>query len=58
MRTKQRKVNEPVMNYNIRFPQSLYQLIKQVAFKENKSLALWINEALEKVVKEKQNDGQ
>lgn len=50
MRMKQRKINEPAVNYNIRFPQSLYQQIKYAAFKENKSIAWWINEALEKVI--------
>jgi len=52
MRTKQHKFNEPTMNYNIRVPQSLYQQVKEIALKEHKSISLWINEALEKVINE------
>ncbi len=54
MRTKQRKFQEPTMNYNIRVPQSLYKQVKKIAIKEQKSISLWINEALEKVINEKQ----
>ena len=54
MKTKQQQINEPVLNFTIRFPQSLYKQVKETAIKEQKSISLWINETLEKVVKEKQ----
>ena len=55
MKTKQQQINEPVLNFTIRFPRSLYKRIKENAINEQKSISLWINEALEKVVDEKQN---
>ncbi len=54
MKTKQQKIKEPVLNFTIRFPQSLYKEVKETAIKEQKSISLWINEALEKVINEKQ----
>ncbi len=43
-----------MLNFTIRFPQSLYKEVKETAIKEQKSISLWINEALEKVINEKQ----
>ena len=58
MRTKQQKFHEPTMSYNIRVPQSLYKQVKETAIKEQKSISLWINEALEKVINEKIKIGE
>lgn len=55
MKTKQQRINEPVLNFTVRFPQSLYKQVKETAIKEQKSISLWINEALEKVILEKQD---
>jgi predicted HicB family RNase H-like nuclease len=56
MKTKQQQFHEPIVNCTFRVPQSLYKQVKTIAIREQKSISLWINEALEKIVKENQDN--